>query len=115
MPRTRDRLRTGLVLRYATGELAVSGFIAVTGLVLVFYMTDSLGIPVALAGLTLTIAKLWDVLVDPLIGGLSDRALAATGSRRGFMRAATIALPVFFVATFAVPGGLPPLASAPGC
>jgi GPH family glycoside/pentoside/hexuronide:cation symporter len=112
MRRSRERLRTGLVVRYATGELAVSGFIAVTGLVLVFYMTDSLGIPVALAGLTITIAKLWDVLVDPLIGSLSDRALAATGSRRGFMRAAMIALPVLFVVTFAVPDGLGPLVSA---
>jgi GPH family glycoside/pentoside/hexuronide:cation symporter len=112
MRRTRDRLRTGLVVRYASGELAVSGFVAVTGLVLVFYMTDSLGIPVALAGLTITIAKLWDVLVDPLIGSLSDRALAATGSRRGFMRVAIIALPVFFVVTFAVPDGLGPLVSA---
>lgn len=100
------------MLRYATGELAVSGFVSIAGLVLVFYMTDTLGVPIALAGLTLTIAKLWDVLVDPLIGTLSDRALAATGSRRGFMRAATIALPVFFVVTFAVPGGLPPLVSA---
>ncbi len=96
---------------YAVGSLGTGGFATLPGLVLVFYLTDTLGVTALLAGALVTVAKIWDVLIDPVIGARSDRALARHGSRRGFMRAGALLLPVFFVLTFAVPAGLDPVGS----
>lgn len=99
------------VARYAIGSLGTGGFATLPGLVLVYYLTDSLGVAALAAGAIVTAAKIWDVLIDPVIGGLSDRSYAQAGSRRRFMILGGIGLPIAFVLTFAVPGGLGPLPS----
>lgn len=109
---TRSRLPRSTLWRYAAGSLGTGGFATLPGLVLVYYLTDTLGVTALVAGLILTIAKVWDVVIDPIIGGKSDFSLAATGSRRRFMVIGGVTLPVFFVLTFAVTPGLPPAASA---
>lgn len=97
--------------RFAAGSVGTGGFATLPGLVLIYYITDTLGISPLLAGLVVACAKVWDVFADPLIGGWSDRQLARTGSRRGLMIAGAIGLPVCFALTFAVPVGLPTWAS----
>lgn len=111
LPRPRD-LRPGVLARYATGEFVTSGFAALPGLVLVFYLTDSLAVPALLAGAVVTFAKIWDIIVDPIVGAYSDREFAARGSRRRLMLLGAAVLPVFFVVTFAVPTGTEPLLAA---
>lgn len=110
-PRARE-LRPGILARYATGEFVTSGFAALPGLVLVFYLTDTLAVPALLAGAVVTIAKVWDIVIDPIVGAYSDREFAARGSRRRLMRLGAVVLPVFFVLTFAVPTGTDPLLAA---
>ena len=96
------RLARGVVTRYAIGSVGTGGFATLPGLVLVFYLTDTLGVTALVAGLVVTAAKVWDVVVDPWIGERSDRALARTGTRRTWMRVGAIALPFAFAATFAL-------------
>ncbi|MDQ0094549.1 MFS transporter [Paeniglutamicibacter psychrophenolicus] len=91
---------------YALGSMGTGGFSTLPGLVLIYYMTDTLGIAALGAGLLLGVAKIWDVLIDPVIGIRSDRDLAATGSRHRFMVVGGTLLPLFFILTFAVPAGL---------
>jgi GPH family glycoside/pentoside/hexuronide:cation symporter len=110
-PRARE-LTGGVVARYATGEFVTSGFAALPGLVLVFYLTDSLAVPALLAGAVVTLAKIWDIVIDPIVGAYSDREFAARGSRRRLMLLGAVVLPVFFVVTFAVPTGTTPLLAA---
>lgn len=105
-------LARGTIARYAAGSLGTGGFATLPGLVLVYYLTDTLGVTAALAGLIVTLAKVWDVLIDPVIGGLSDRALARTGTRRRSMLIGAVTLPVAFALTFAVVPGLAPGLSA---
>lgn len=107
-----NRLPRGQVARYATGSLGTGGFATLPGLVLVYYLTDSLGVAALAAGLIVTAAKIWDVLIDPIVGGLSDRFLARSGTRRGMMLVGALGLPVAFVLTFAVPAGFSPLPAA---
>lgn len=107
-----SRLSRGTIARYATGSLGTGGFATLPGLVLVYYLTDSLGVTAFAAGAIVTLAKVWDVLIDPVIGGLSDRALARTGTRRGPMLLGAVGLPIAFILTFAVPPGLSPWISA---
>ncbi len=96
---------------YALGSMGTGGFSTLPGLVLIYYMTDTLGIAVLWAGGLLGVSKIWDVLIDPVIGFRSDRDLAATGSRRRFMVAGGALLPLFFILTFAVPVNLGPIAA----
>ena len=97
--------------RYAAGSIGTGGFATLPGLVLVFFLTDTLGVAALWAGILVTAAKVWDVIIDPVIGARSDHSLAVTGSRRRFMLLGALLLPVFFVLTFAVPAGMGPVAA----
>lgn len=100
------------VVNYAIGSLGTGGYSTLPGLVLTYFLTDNLGVAALAAGIIVTTAKVWDVVIDPLIGAASDRQLARTGSRRGFMVIGAVTLPVFFALTFAVPPSWGPVASA---
>ncbi|MFT4029324.1 MAG: MFS transporter [Protaetiibacter sp.] len=104
------RLSASVVARYAAGSIGTGGFATLPGLVLAIYLTDTLGVAAIWASVIIGVAKLWDVVIDPVIGGRSDRSLALTGSRARFMLAGAVALPVFFVLTFAVVPGAGPVA-----
>jgi len=104
-------LTRSTIATYAIGSLGTGGFGALPGLVLVYYLTDTLGIAALAAGLLVTAAKVWDVVIDPVIGARSDHSLARRGTRRPFMLAGAILLPILFVLTFAVPAGIGAFAS----
>jgi Na+/melibiose symporter-like transporter len=106
------RLSPRTIVLYAIGSLGTGGYATLPGLVLTYFLTDNLGVAALAAGLIVTAAKIWDVVIDPLIGAASDRQLARTGSRRGFMVIGALALPVFFALTFAVPPSWGPVTGA---
>ncbi|WP_194421455.1 MFS transporter [Microbacterium abyssi] len=110
--RAPSRLSARTIATYAVGSLGTGGYATLPGLVLTYFLTDNLGVAALAAGLIVTAAKVWDVVIDPLIGAASDRQLARTGSRRGFMVAGALTLPVFFALTFAVPPSWGPVAGA---
>jgi glycoside/pentoside/hexuronide:cation symporter, GPH family len=95
---TRARL-----LGYGVGSVGTGIFGAVPGLLLLFFLTDTLGVPAGWAGLVLLVPKAWDVLLNPLVGAWSDRDAGRRGSRTRWILTGAVALPVCFVAMFAVP------------
>ena len=103
---TEQLLDRRTIARYAIGSLGTGGFATLPGLVLVYYLTDTLGVAAIAAGIVVTLAKVWDVVIDPLIGSRSDRLLARSGTRRGMMILGAVTLPLFFIVTFAVPAGI---------
>jgi len=110
--RASARLSARTVALYAIGSLGTGGYATLPGLVLTYFLTDNLGVAALAAGLIVTAAKIWDVVIDPLIGAASDRQYAKTGSRRGFMVVGALTLPLFFALTFAVPPAWGPTAGA---
>lgn len=94
---------TGLRLGYASGSVATGAFGTVPGLLLLPYLTDSLGIAAALAGLIVFLPKAWDVVLNPITGRLSDHAAVRSGSRRPFLLWGGLALAITFVALFSGP------------
>ena len=111
-PARAGHLSRRTLVGYAAGSVGTGGFGTLPGLVLLVYLTDALAVPAAVAGLIVTGAKVWDVVIDPFVGHASDRDLARTGSRRRFMTAGALALPVLFAVTFAVPASAGPTAAA---
>lgn len=98
-----DELTRGRLLGYGVGSVGTGVFGAVPGLLLLFFLTDTLGVAAGWAGLVLLVPKAWDVLLNPLVGAWSDRDAARTGSRTRWMLAGAVTLPVLFAAMFAVP------------
>lgn len=97
---------------YAVGSFGTGGFGTVPGLLLLFYLTDTLGVAAALAGVIVFLPKLWDVVIDPVLGSLSDRTMVRRGERRPWLLLGGLTLPVAFLLTFAAPGGLTGYAAA---
>lgn len=95
------RLSRRVVAGYSLGSLVTGPFGTVPGLLLLPYLTDTLGVAAGVAGLLVLLPKAWDVLVNPVAGRISDRS----GDRRGFLLGAGLALGVLFAAIFAGPFG----------
>jgi Na+/melibiose symporter-like transporter len=100
------------LLGYAAGSVGNGVFSAVPGLLLLYYLTDVLGVSAALAGLLIVVPKIWDVLFNPVVGAASDREAVRTGRRTRIMAIGAIALPVMFAIMFAAPSGLRSAAAA---
>jgi glycoside/pentoside/hexuronide:cation symporter, GPH family len=92
-------LPTSVRAGYSSGSLVTGAFGTVPGLLLLPYLTDTLGIGAAVAGLLVLTPKALDVLLNPVAGRLSDKA----GKRRPFVLAGGVSLAVFFALIFAGP------------
>lgn len=106
------RLARGTHVGYALGSIGTAAFGTVPGLLLLYYLTDVLGVAAAIAGVVVFAPKAWDVLLNPYLGTLSDRTTSRWGPRRPWMLAGGVALPVLFVLMFAGPGAPPNAAAA---
>ncbi len=104
-------LTRGTHLGYALGSIGTAAFGTVPGLLLLYYLTDVLGVGAAVAGLVVFAPKAWDVVLNPWIGARSDGTDSRWGPRRPWMLAGGIALPPLFVLVFAGPGAPPWLAA----
>jgi glycoside/pentoside/hexuronide:cation symporter, GPH family len=100
------------MVSYAFGSVGTGVFATVPGLVLAYFLTNTLGVAAGLAAIVVAVPKAWDVLVLPVVGRFSDRSAAVAGSRLPYLRIAGVLLPMAFVVMFAVPPALGPLASA---
>jgi len=94
-----SRVRAG----YALGSLVTGAFGTVPGLLLLPYLTDTLGVAAGIAGLLVLAPKAWDVLINPVAGRISDRTRTRWGARRPFLLAGGLALAVLFALIFAAP------------
>jgi GPH family glycoside/pentoside/hexuronide:cation symporter len=97
--RPRTALPRGVLAGYALGSLVTGAFGTVPGLLLLPYLTDTLGIAAGAAGLLVLLPKAWDVIANPIAGRMSDRR----GDRRSFLLGAGLAVAVLFAVMFAGP------------
>ncbi|PZT75443.1 MFS transporter [Streptomyces sp. AC1-42W] len=95
---------------YASGSLVTGTFTTLPGLLLLPYLTDTLGVGAALAGAVVFLPKAWDVVLNPFVGRASDRTRTRWGSRRPYVLGAGLVMALGFALTFA--GPLPGTAGA---
>ncbi|WP_232679174.1 MFS transporter [Nocardioides sp. R-C-SC26] len=94
------RVRVG----YGLGSVATGAFGTVPGLMLLPYLTDTLGVTALVAGLVVLLPKAWDVVLNPIAGRISDRSDHPLGPRRPFLLRAGLPLALAFALIFASPG-----------
>ena len=93
------RVRVG----YGLGSVATGTFGTVPGLMLLPYLTDTLGVAAAVAGLIVLLPKAWDVVLNPIAGRISDRTDDPRGPRRPFLLRGGLLLATCFALLFAGP------------
>lgn len=100
-PTAQPQLSRRVRLGYATGSVVTGSFGTVPGLLLLPYLTDTLGVAAGLAGLLVLLPKAWDVVVNPIAGRLSDRTSGRWGARRPYLLFGGLSLSVLFASIFA--------------
>ncbi|RYJ07433.1 MAG: MFS transporter, partial [Actinomycetales bacterium] len=98
-PALPGRVRRG----YALGSVATGTFGTVPGLLLLPYLTDTLGVAAGVAGAIVFLPKAWDVVLNPVAGRISDHSEHPGGRRRPFLLRGGLALALAFALMFAGP------------
>jgi GPH family glycoside/pentoside/hexuronide:cation symporter len=79
------KLSVGQMLGFGICDLGGNLFFTALGFWCLVYLTDTVGLSAALAGLAIMIGKFWDAVSDPLMGFLSDRTRSRWGRRRPYL------------------------------
>jgi GPH family glycoside/pentoside/hexuronide:cation symporter len=101
-----------VTLGYAVGQFGSEACRALPASLLLFFMTQSAGIPAYMAGLVVLIPKIWVIAGDILVGILSDRTESRWGKRRPYLFAGAVLSGIGFTLAFNVPADLTTVAKA---
>jgi len=97
------KLPIGVKAGYGVCNFGANLFFTATAFVLMNYLTDTVGLAAALAGIALMVGRLWDAFYDPVIGYISDRTVNKMGRRRPYMLAGAFPLFVAMIIIFTNP------------
>jgi GPH family glycoside/pentoside/hexuronide:cation symporter len=98
------KISLGRKIGYGAGEFSSSIFFTITSFWLMNFLTDEVRLSAALAGTALLVGKIWDAVIDPFIGYLSDHTKSRWGRRRPYILFFAIPFGVAFVLMFRNPG-----------
>ncbi len=98
-----ERMAAMRYLSYGVGMIGERVFRDAPALLLLLFMTNYLGIPAAMAGLAIFVPKIFVIVLDPLVGSLSDSLRTRWGRRRPLMFLGAILTSISLIAFFHVP------------
>ena len=81
------KLTNKRIFGYCAGDIFGGGAFTLVGLLFMNFLTDNIAISAAAVGTMLLIGKIWDAIIDPFIGSLSERIKSKKGKRRVFFLA----------------------------
>ena len=70
---------------FALGSAGMGVGVTPMTVLLLYYLTSVVGMRAAIAGLVLALPKIWDALVDPMLGGWTDRRATRLRKRGSFL------------------------------
>jgi len=88
---------------YGLGDAASNIFFQFINIFLLYYYTDVFGLSPAAVGTLFLVARFWDAISDPLMGGLADRTNTRFGKYRPYLLWMAVPFGVIGYATFANP------------
>lgn len=100
------KLSQPTMLAFGIGQAAEGMKNQAFAVFLVFYYQQVIGLPGWMAGLALAVALIFDAIMDPLAGVISDRTQSRWGRRHPFMLASAVPLFFAFIALFQPPDGM---------
>lgn len=89
---------------YGMGNFACQLSFTMVNMYLAYFYTDVFGLSAAAVATLLLVAKVWDGINDPMMGALMDKTYTKVGGYRTYIIAGAVALVVFTILTFSVPG-----------
>jgi glycoside/pentoside/hexuronide:cation symporter, GPH family len=81
-PDIEERLPTALKMSWGVGSMGAAVLMNTIGALVIFYLVKVVGMEAWIAGLLLTLARVYDAVSDPFMGHVSDRSPAKFGGRR---------------------------------
>jgi glycoside/pentoside/hexuronide:cation symporter, GPH family len=96
-------LPVSLKLGWGTGAFGVAMLMNGISVLIFFYMVGILKIEPALAGTIMFVSKLFNVVVDPIVGLWSDRIKSSRGRRRPFLVWGAVISAISFALIFTTP------------
>lgn len=102
-PSIEDRLPTRLCIGFGIGSLGIAILLNTVTTFFPALMTTVLGQSAGLAGLLLTVSKLYDAVADIAIGMVSDRTRSRWGRRRPYLLVGALISGVSFLLIFMPP------------
>lgn len=78
-------LRTPELLLFASADIWGGGGQTVISVLYLVFLTNVLGVNPGLAGTTLMLCKIWDAVIDPVLGVIGDNTRTRWGRRRPYM------------------------------
>ena len=104
--RVAPHLATSTILLFSAPALGQGFMFLLTGMYLLKFSTDVLGIAPGVMGVIFFVSRVWDAVSDPLAGYLSDRTRSRLGRRRPWMIAGALPVGLVFYAMWAPPAWL---------
>jgi GPH family glycoside/pentoside/hexuronide:cation symporter len=101
-----DRLATKTILLFSAPALGQGFMFLLTGMYLLKFSTDVLGIAPGVMGFLFLLSRVWDAISDPLAGYLSDRTRTRWGRRRPWLVVGAVPVGLVFYAMWAPPQSL---------
>jgi len=98
-----ERVSLSRHVNYSLGTLAPSALSVFSRSFLLFFYSQVVGLDPWLAGIALTIGRVWDAISDPLMGAISDRTRSRWGRRRPYIIFGSIPLALTYVAMWTPP------------
>lgn len=80
-----DKLPLGTKAGFGVCDLGGNLFFTAMGFWTLNYLTDTVALSAAAAGIAVMVGKFWDAIIDPFIGYLSDHTKTKMGRRRPFI------------------------------
>ncbi|MDR1879655.1 MAG: glycoside-pentoside-hexuronide (GPH):cation symporter [Tannerellaceae bacterium] len=90
-------------IAYGLGDAASSIFWKLFTVYLLFFYTDVFGLEASLAGTMFFITRIWNALLDPVVGVMADRTETRWGKFRPYLLYLAIPFGIMGVVTFTVP------------
>jgi GPH family glycoside/pentoside/hexuronide:cation symporter len=104
-PTAAPRLGLGVKLFYAVGATATNLKLRALSTFLVIFYNQVVGLPPQMVGSILAIALIFDAVLDPVLGQISDNLRSRWGRRHPFMLAAALPYAVCFFLLWNPPAG----------
>lgn len=97
------KLPLSVKIGYSIGNVAKALLAVSTAAFLLFFYTDVCGINPKIASTIILIAKIWDIINDPMMGAIVDKTVSKEGKCRFYLKYFSVPAGIIFALTFFMP------------